>query len=186
MKKGTKIILGVVGMFSLFTLIGIFTVIGKHNDFVAQEEGLEAQYKDNQNVYDNFVKKVKEVAQVPDLYIDGLRKVYIDTMASRYGKGGSKAMWQWIKEHNPTVDASVYKKIQQVIEGGRKDFEIAQTTLLDKKKIYQTKLRTFPGSVIAGMFGFPKLDLDNIDIILSTITKKKFDTKVDDEIIKLK
>ena len=185
MKTSTKILIvvGVVILFSLFSTCACLVTV--NNKCVSYEEMLKAQMSSNKNNYDNYFKKLKEVTQVPEMYVDDLKKVYDSAIKGRYGDGGSKATWQFLKEHNPNFDASLYKKIMQVIEGGRNDFRQCQDLLLDKKKMYVVYLKTFPNSMITNMFGFPKVDLEKIDIVTSDATEKIFETKKSD-VIKLR
>jgi len=186
MSLGVKIILSVISSVILILMIGCGVVCGVHNKCVRQEAGIKAQYKDNQNKYDNHFKKLKELVQVPEMYVEDLKKVWDGVMRGRYGKDGSRATWQWLKEHNPTLDTSMYKKIQNVIEAGRVDFENHQRMLLDKKRLYEdTYLKTFPTGAIASILGFPKMDLTVMDIVTSVETENVFKTKKSDP-IKLK
>lgn len=152
------------------------TIVGTYNDCVAQEAGLKAQYAQNKNNYDNYFKKLKEVAQVPDMYINDLNKVYTSALQGRYGEGGSKAVFQFISEHNPQVDGSIYRQIQQVVEAGRNDFEQNQKQLLDKVRVYEITLQTFPNSVLARVLGFPRVDLSQFKIVTSDETEHTFET----------
>lgn len=174
-----SILIGIGVVFVLFCTIIIGTGIGTWNECVEQEASIEAQYKQNQNNYDNFFKSVVEIAQVSDKYKDGLKEVFMSAIQGRYGKDGSKATWAWLQEHNPNLDASVYIKIQQVIESGRKNFEVNQKMLIDKKQIYQIQLKGFPSGVFARILGFPKIDLSKFDIVTSDRTEKAFETKKD-------
>ena len=144
---------------------------------MGQEEGLKSQYKQNQNNYDNMWKKIKEVAQIPEMYTNDLKSVYEGAIKGRYGKDGSQAVVQVIKEHNPNFDSSMYTQIQRVIESGRNNFSADQTTLLDKKRIYEKDLRSFPNNMLAGLFGFPKINLAEIDIVTSDETDSAFKNK---------
>lgn len=171
----------------LILVVGYFIMgVSVSNEAARLEAQLKAQYDDNRNVYDNYFKKVKEIAQVPEMYVNDLQKVYKTAIGARYGENGSKAIFQFIREHNPNFDSSMYSRIQQVIEAGRKDFEVAQRMLLDKKSIYLGKLEQFPWGYFARAHGWPKIDLTKIDIVTSDRTEKVFETKRDNETLELR
>jgi len=178
MSTVTKLFIGLFTMLFMTIILVVGYVVSVNNTCVDMEATIKAQYKQNQNNYDNYFKTLQESAQVPSMYMADLKKLYDSTMSGRYGKNGSKATWQFIKEHNPTVDTSMYVKIQTIIETGRKDFENNQRMLLDKKRVYEdTYLKRFPTSLVASTLGFPKIDLASMDIVTSDETEKAFATK---------
>jgi uncharacterized protein (UPF0333 family) len=162
-------------------LIGVITsYVGAANQGNQLEVAIKAKYADNENVYANGTQKVIEIAQVPEMYRDDLSKVTRDAIGGRYGEGGSKAVFQMLREQNPTLDASMYTRIQQVIEAFRNEFKNSQTALLDQCRNYET-LR---GNVWSGFWmaraGYPKRDIDKMCTIVSTAkAAQTFETKRD-------
>jgi hypothetical protein len=181
MKLWAKILIGVVITGILFLVIGVFSIIGTNNDCVQMEAGLKAQYDSNRNSYDSMWKKFKESTQVTTMYSEDLKKIYDSAIENRY-KNSTQVAMQWIKEHNPNFDASMYKNLQAMIESGRNSFEANQKMLLDKKRLYEIQLQTFPNSIITRVLGFPKIDLAKYDIVTSGQTEDAFKTKKADEI----
>ena len=145
---------------------------------VQAEAGLEAVWTNNQNILGQYTLKVQEVASVPEMYKNDLKEVMSAELSSRYGKDGSKANMQWIKEHSVNFDSTMYGKIQQVIEAGRNEFQNAQTRLIDVKRVYVTALGTVPRSWFLGMAGFPKVDLAKYKPVVAGDTAKAFETGV--------
>jgi len=178
MKIGLAIVIGFVSVLVLIGVIGCGSAVSIYNTCVEQEAGIKAQYKQNQNNYDNYFKRVQEMAQIPTKYASDMKEMWDKVMSGRYGKNGSQAMWQWIKEQNPKLNPSMYTKIQNEIASGRVNFETNQKMLLDKKRVYEdTYLNIFPSGFIAKLMGFPKMDLSKMDIVTSEETENVFKTK---------
>ena len=176
MSTSVKMILGFFVMCFVVVLIAIFSVIGTNNGCVRMEASIVAQYKQNQNNYDNMWKKFREATQVTSMYTNDLKKVYDSAIQGRYAKSGN-VMMNFIKEHNPTFDASMYKNLQVMIESGRNTFESNQKMLLDKKMVYEMEIKSFPTLFVVRFLGFPKIDLEKYDIVTSGQTQEAFETK---------
>jgi hypothetical protein len=180
----TKLVLGVVVffivMFSAVIGVGAMSYIDAHNYSVEQEAGLAASWDDSQNVLTQYSLKVSEAIQVPAKYKDGYRELIEADMQGRYGEGGSKASWQWLKERNLDFDSTMYTKVQNMIEAGRNKFENSQREVIQKRKGYQTNINYLWRGFWIRMAGYPKVDLSKYDVISSTHAKKTFETGIDE------
>lgn len=179
MKTGVAFlaVLGVVGMLVVGVIFGF---IGFQNESNRYENGIKAQYDNNRNVYDNGWKKVKEMAQVPELYTDQLKDLYDGTMTGRYGPNGSRALLQFIQEQNPTLDATLFRQIQQAIESFRNQFQQSQTELVARRQQYENYLTTNTSSRFYNWVSggsYPKIDLTKYDIVTSDKTEEDFQRK---------
>jgi hypothetical protein len=171
--------LGVVGLL-LIVLIG--GLLSFRSNAVNFEESIKAQYSQNQNNYDNMWKKFKEISQVTDKYASDLKELYNGAMTGRYGKDGSKAVFQFISEQNPNLSPETYTRLQSIIESGRNSFESDQKTLIAKKEQYSKLLRSNSALIYNALLGFPKIDLDKYGIVTSDETEKAFEEKKAEEI----
>ncbi len=162
---------------------GIFAMLkGTYNTMVSLESSVTYQYKENQNVYSNMWKAFKESAQVTTMLTEDTEKVFKAAVEGRYGDKGSQAVVQMIKEDNPKLDGALYRQLQAQVSSGRASFEGNQKNLLDKKRAYENYLKSFPNNILAGFFGFPKVDLSKFDIVTDDRTNNAFETKKDDEV----
>lgn len=169
----------VFGIFFIACLASIGYAVGKYNTAVRLENTIVAQYEQNQNNLSQYTNKIMEMVQVPSMYKNDYKEVVMDALQGRYGKDGSKAMFQWLKEHNINYDSSLYTKIQDAIVVERDKFEFEQKKLIDRKRVYDNMLGTFPDGVFLRVFGFPTEKIANVKIVKSEQTSKIFESGID-------
>ncbi len=174
------VLLAVLGVLILGGIFTAFSYISAANYGHTAETQLKAKLEDNKNVLGQYTIKIGEMAQVTDMQRDDLEQIILSTFEGRYGEGGSEATWQWIKEHNPTLDPGVYNRLQQTMESGRNEFKVSQTELLDAKRAYETNLGLVWKGFWLNLAGYPKIDLDKINIVVATDTAQKFETGIDE------
>lgn len=150
------------------------------------EASLRAAQDQSRNVLAQAGQKIQETAQVPGMYADDVARVTREAIEGRYGENGSQATFQWLQEQNPQLGQDVYIKIQQVIEGSRKDFELAQARQLDIRRQYEGSLGSFWRGFWLSMAGYPKVKLDDFNIVSTASADEAFRTKQEDGPIKLR
>lgn len=175
MKLGLSI-LAVVGVLAF---VGISSYVSNYNYGNKAEKQIQAEYSNMENVLSGYTLKVREAAQIPEMYAEDVKSILATALDARYGEEGSKAMFQWIQEKNPSVDVSVYKDLQQIIVSGRDEFKNTQKKFIDTKNTYETNLGYLWKGTWLRIAGYPKIDLDYYVIISNTDTKETFKTKLD-------
>ncbi len=168
----------VLGVVALLGIAGVMSYISAHNYSNEAEQSIMAKYDNMENILAQYSLKVTEVASVPAMYKDDMKDVMTSVMSARQGEGGSKAVFQWFKEHDINVDSSLYAKIQTVVEAGRNKFQNAQTGLIDAKRSYSTNMGYLWRGFWIARAGYPKIDLADYAIISSDHAKEAFETKV--------
>lgn len=171
----------IIGLGSLVALVVVaIVVIGAMNEGNRLENNVIAQYDENKNRLSTLSNSVMEAAQVPAMAKKDLKEVVEAAMEGRYGNSGSKAYVQAITEAYPgQIDPSLYVRIQNMIESGRRDFASEQTKLIEKVRIYKTRLGEVPGGMIMKMVGYPKINFKDYEIVISDYTNDTFTTKRD-------
>lgn len=165
-------------------IVGILGVsyVSAYNTGNRLEQQIRATYEDNQNVLAQYSNRVAEAAQIPAMQRDDLTAVVTAALDARYGEEGSQAMFQWIQEQNPSIDSTVYVQLQRIIESGRLDFQAAQTRLIDQKRVYETALGSFWQGTWMSVAGYPRIDLDNYNIVTNLRTEEAFGSGLEEPI----
>ncbi len=168
------IALSVLGFLAVVIGVLVMSYISAFNTGNQLEKSLQATYSNNQNILAQYSQKVMEAAQVPDMARDDIVKVAKAAMEGRYGSEGSKAVFQMITEQNPTVDPKLNRQVLQIVEGGRNDFQNAQTRLIDQKRVYETALGSFWQGMWLRIAGYPKVNLADFKVITTDRTEATF------------
>lgn len=177
-QNGNALYVVIAGL-AVIVAIGFMSYVSAYNYGNEAENSLVAKYDNMENILAQYSLKVTEAASVPAMYKDDMKDVMTSVMKARQGEGGSKAMFQFFKEHNIDIDSSLYGKIQVIIEAGRNKFQNTQTGFIDAKRAYTTNLGYLWKGFWMARAGYPKIDLDNYVIISSGHAKQAFETKID-------
>lgn len=188
--KANSILLIVGGAIAAIILTVIvvcgISYISANNYGVATEARLKAA-KDNVGVVmTQYEQKLLEAAQVPDMYKNDFKELIKEDIQGRYGKDGSKAMFQWIQERQMQPDAGLYKKLMQITSAGRTDIDRAQKVMVDQRQLYEAQLGLFWRGMWLKMAGFPRVNLDDYKPILVSRVETALATGKEEGPIKLR
>lgn len=173
------LIIGLVAVAGIVTMIAM-SYGSAYNLGNQLENGLIATQDNNRQILAQYGNMVAEAAQVTEMQRDDLTAVVTAALEGRYGDDGSQAVFQMIQEQNPQIDSAVYVQLQRIIESGRTDFRNAQTNMLDQKRVYMTALGSLWTGTWMRIAGYPKIDLDDYQVVSTSRADAAFDTKVEE------
>ncbi|AKF13626.1 hypothetical protein PHIN3_363 [Sinorhizobium phage phiN3] len=159
--------------------VGFLSYSSAYNKGNRLENGITAQYEQNQNKLSQLSNSVMEAAQVPEMAKEDLKEVIESAMSGRYGNDKNLLFKSVTEAYPGQIDPKLYTRIQDLIESGRRDFASEQTMLIDKVRVYKTELGTLWGGMWMSVAGYPKINLDDYKIIISDYTADAFKTKRD-------
>ncbi len=175
------ILIPVIAIATIFSLY-----VSAFNYGNKMDNKIKAQYQQMENVLAQYSQKIQELAQVPSMYAQDFKSIVDASMQGRYGAGGSKAVFQFLTESNQNLSPELYGKISQNIEAGRKDFEFENTKLIDIKNEYNIALGSFMQGTFLRLAGFPKIKLDDYNIVSNSYAKTAIKNGFEEGPIKLR
>lgn len=187
-QKGSALVVAIVlaSIVGILVAMSAISYISAFNAGNRMENALKATRENNKNILSQYSQKVLEASQVPDMARDDLIKVTQAAIEGRYGENGSQAVFQMITEQNPTIDPQLYRQIQQIIEGGRNEFQNAQTRLIDQKRVYETELGSFWRGMWLRLAGYPKINLEEFKPVTVDSVERVFEKGREDAPIQLR
>lgn len=163
-----KILIG-IGAIVLVVVIIFLAFFGLYNSFVSLEQGVDAkwanvetQYQRRVDLIPNVVNTVKGVSgfeQETLTQLSELRTQWqtqpqarIET-ANQIESALSKLLV--VAENYPELKATqAYRDLIVELEGTENRIAFARTEFNDAVRNYNTSIKSFPGVIVAGMFGF--------------------------------
>lgn len=170
---------------AIFALIVFFVTAYAHYNNMGNslEQDIVAIQQNSMNIATQYQNTIFEAAQVPEMQRDDLKEVITAALEGRYGDDGSRAVFQAIAEDNPKIDSTVYVKLQQIMESGRKDFQREQSRMVDAVAVYKKKLGNFPSGFFLRIVGYPRINLEEFKPVTTGRVDEMFKTGNEEHMI---
>ena len=171
--KSTWIILGVVAVIALWAINSYKRLLGKEEDMEKYWANVEAQYDRRANLVPNLVNVVKGYAKHEEKVFTEVTEArtkigqininaenMTDEQIAKFQKAqdqmsGALSKLMAVSEAYPELKANQnFLDLQSQLEGTENRITKAVTDFNDAAKEYNTKVRKFPTSIFAGIFGF--------------------------------
>jgi hypothetical protein len=175
-KKISGVVLAVIIILAVIVSAVVYLAsayISAANSGARIEANIKMLNSNSENVLSAVTTNIKEQAGITNVYAQDFQDSLSAAMSGRYGSDGSKAAMQWIKEQNPTLDSSIYAKVQDIINGGRKEFQTSQTRKLEVCRDYDARLKYVVGGFFMRAAGYPTIDLKDVCKVVSDVSSRQ-------------
>jgi hypothetical protein len=158
-----------VGVILFLGTVGFLMNVHYDNREIELRNAAEAKQEANTARFDEMWKSIKQVANVTDKYADDFKEIYVGLMDGRYeADSKSNPMFKFISEHNPQLDAAVYRDLSNTIVAKREAFTRDQQKLIDIKREHDNLRLKFPAKL------FVSASALDITVVTSGKTKEIF------------
>lgn len=175
MGVGAWIAIGIVAVFliSIFSLVG--SCVSTYNNLIDMEENVKLEFADVQNAMQSRIEKIPDLVKVADEAAEHLETIYANISAGRSSLSAASTpeeldaanaeiteninQFLAVVENYPTVTASEqYTALMDSIEGAANRISVARENYNVAVSDYNRTVRRFPGSLLAGIFGFETME----------------------------
>jgi LemA protein len=201
MKKNTIILLSVLGGIVLIAILLVGWVTGIYNSLVKTDEGVNQAWAQVQNQYQRRVDLIPNLVEVVKGYAAHEREVFEKVAEARASVGklqvtpeilnnpqlfqkfqeAQSNMGSWLSrllavaENYPQLKANEnFLQLQSQLEGTENRIAVERMKFNQIVQEYNVKVRTFPTSVLAGMFGFAQKQYFQSEPGAEKVPKVKF------------
>lgn len=172
--KKTLIFIG-IGIVAIIATILVVMNFSYQNTEVEIREQINAKINVNKASYSKMWEIISQKAEVSEKYSQDFKEIYPGLISGRYSNGQGQLM-NWIQEHNPNFDTSLYKDLMVSIEGQRESFFTNQEQLQDLSRQHNVLLNRVPSKWFLG-------DVEKIEVpnVINVESQRAFDTGLEQD-----
>ena len=173
MSKSLKTLLIVVGILIVIIMIPLSYLRGTYNTLVTMDEGVKAAWAQVENQLQRRYDLIPNLVETVKGYAAHEKEVFIKVTEARSKVAGAGSISDKISANNqlssalarllvvveryPDLKANTnFIRLQDELAGTENRISVERRRFNETVRIYNTKIRSFPTNIIAGMFGFEK------------------------------
>ncbi len=173
MSKTVKTVLIILGILVLIVLIPLLYLKGTYNSLVTMDEGVKAAWAQVENQLQRGYDLIPNYVETVKGYARHEKEVFVKVTEARSRVGSAKNLDEKIQANNqlssalarllvvveryPELKANTnFIRLQDELAGTENRIAVERRRYNETVRVYNTKIRTFPTNIIAGMFGFKK------------------------------
>lgn len=173
MSKTLKTVLIVVGILIVIIVIPLLYLKGTYNTLVTMDEGVKAAWAQVENQLQRRYDLIPNLVETVKGYAAHEKEVFIKVTEARSKVAGATSISDKISANNelssalarllvvveryPDLKANTnFIRLQDELAGTENRISVERRRFNETVRVYNTKIRSFPTNIIAGMFGFEK------------------------------
>jgi LemA protein len=166
----------VIGVIVIIILIFLFSVLGTYNRLVALDEGVKTAWSQVENQLQRRMDLIPNYVETVKGYAKHEREVLTEVTKARAKVAGAGSIEGKIAANNelssalarllvvveryPDLKANQnFIRLQDELAGTENRIAVERRRYNEAVRVYNTKIRSFPTNIMAGMFGFGRADL---------------------------
>jgi len=173
MTKGQKTLLIAAGIILLVVLVPLLYLKGTYNTLVTMDEGVKAAWAQVENQLQRRYDLIPNYVETVKGYAKHEKEVFLKVTEARSKVGGAGTIDEKIAANNqlssalsrlllvveryPDLKANTnFIRLQDELAGTENRIAVERRRFNETVRVYNTKIRSFPTNLIAGLFGFEK------------------------------
>ncbi len=173
MTQGQKTLLTVAGIILIVLLASFGYVRGTYNSLVQMDEGVKAAWAQVENQLQRRYDLIPNYVETVKGYAKHEKEVFLKVTEARSKVAGAGSIGEKIAANNelssalarllvvveqyPDLKANTnFIRLQDELAGTENRIAVERRRFNEAVRVYNTKMRSFPTNVLAGMFGFEK------------------------------
>lgn len=191
MTKGQKTALTIIGIVLLAILIPFLYLKGTYNSLVTMDEGVKAAWAQVENQLQRRYDLIPNYVETVKGYAKHEKEVFLKVTKARSKVGQAGAISEKIAANNqlssalarllvvveryPDLKANTnFIRLQDELAGTENRVSVERRRFNEAVRVYNTKIRSFPTNLIAGMFRFEKATFFEVPKEKQEVPKVKF------------
>jgi len=173
MSRGLKTVLIIVGILILLLVIPYSYLKGTYNSLVTMDEGVKGAWAQVENQLQRRYDLIPNLVETVKGFASQEREVFIKVAEARSKVAGAGSINDKIEANNQLSSAlsrllvvverypelksnTNFIRLQDELAGTENRIAVERRRFNETVRAYNTKIRSFPTNLIAGMFGFEK------------------------------
>jgi LemA protein len=172
MKKGLVVVAVIIGV----VLIGAMTLVGSRNGLVTADESISTAWSQVENVMQRRADLIPNLVETVKGYAKQEKDIFTGVAEARAKLAGASTIPQKI-DANRQLDSALsrllviaerypelksnqnFQSLQDELAGTENRISVERMRFNEAVKDYNLRVRRFPSSLAAGLFGFEKKDI---------------------------